>query len=149
MKKIKLGLIGLGRIGKVHAENLVYRVQDADLVAVADPMEATRDFANHLGIKNFHTDPEHIFTNEEIDAVVICSPTPTHLSAIENAAKQGKHIFCEKPLEMTVQKIQQIIDITKQYGVNLRVGFNRRCDANYRRVRAQDADGKTGEPHTL
>jgi len=149
MEKIKLGLVGLGRIGKVHAENLVYRVQDADLLAVADPMETTRDFANNLGIKNFHTDPENIFSNKEIDAVVICSPTPTHLSIIENAAERGKHIFCEKPLEMTVQKIQQIIDITKQNKVKLQVGFNRRFDANYRRVWTQVTSGKIGEPHIL
>lgn len=149
MKKINIGVIGLGRIGKVHTENLVYRVPEAEVIAVTDLDKETIHFAMQLGIQNFEDNPNKIFENEAIEAVVICSPTPTHLTLIEKAAQHGKHIFCEKPLEMTLDKIEQIIKITNEHNVKLQVGFNRRFDANFKSVQAQVENGKIGEPHLL
>lgn len=149
MESLNLGIIGLGRIGKVHAENLVYRIQGVKVAAVADPNPAMQPFAQNLGIQNFSTSHENIFNNEDIDAVIICSPTPSHLPLIEEAARNGMHIFCEKPLEMSVAAIEEIIEIKNKYNVKLQVGFNRRFDPNYSKIRTQVLDGKIGEPHIL
>ncbi len=149
MNKTILTIIGLGRIGKVHTENLVYRVPEAEVIAVTDPDPATAAFAKQVGVPFVQDEVDNILANEALDAVIICSPTPTHLNLIEKAAQHGKHIFCEKPLEMTIDKIEQIINITKKHEVKLQVGFNRRFDANFRRVQQQVKNGHIGEPHIL
>lgn len=147
MQATTIGIIGLGRIGKVHTENLVYRIPNAEVIAVSTNNNAK--FAQKLGIKNCYSNPNELLDNEQIEAVVICSPTPTHFPLIEKAAQNGKHIFCEKPLEMTVETIKKIIAITQRHQVKLQVGFNRRFDANYRRVKQQVMDGEIGQPHIL
>ena len=99
---LKVGVIGLGRIGKVHLENLVYRTPNAQVVAVANPSSDAFDFAKNLGISNTYNNAEEVIHHKEIEAVFICSPTPTHAQMIKDAARVGKHIFCEKPLDMTI-----------------------------------------------
>lgn len=149
MKQLKIGLIGLGRIGKVHLENLAYRIPAAKVCAVSDPAPATHDFARNLGVPAVLEDAEEVVYKAEVEAIVICSPTATHFAYIEAAAKAGKHIFCEKPLEMTVAKIEQIKKIAETHGVKLQVGFNRRFDANFSKVQSLVRAGKIGEPHLL
>lgn len=145
---VQIGVIGLGRIGKIHAENLVYRIPNATVHTAVDPDPGTAAFARQLGIQNHSTNPDAIF-NEEIQAVIICSPTPTHFPLIEQAAAKGMHIFCEKPLEMTADKIQEINAIVNKHNVKLQVGFNRRFDPNFHRVQQQVAQGQIGDPHIL
>ena len=149
MKKIKIGLTGLGRIGKVHLESLVFRLPEAEVLAVSDPNPATKEVAESYGVNTFYESYEEVLTHPGIEAVVICSPTSTHLAYIELAAQAGKHIFCEKPLEMTVEKIQHIDDVVKKYGVKLQVGFNRRFDADFAAVKEQVDAGNIGDPHIL
>jgi len=145
---INVGVIGLGRIGKIHAENLVNRIPNVVVHTAVDPDLATAEFARELGIQNHSTNPDDVFS-DSIQAVIICSPTPTHFPLIEKAAANGIHIFCEKPLEMTVEKIQAINEIVTRHNVKLQVGFNRRFDANFSRVRQQVAQGDIGDPHIL
>jgi myo-inositol 2-dehydrogenase/D-chiro-inositol 1-dehydrogenase len=149
MKKIKVGLTGLGRIGKVHLKSLVHRLPEVEVLAVSDPVPETKEVAATFGIPTFYDDFQDVVNHPGIDAVILCSPTPTHLEYIEIAAKAGKDIFCEKPLDMTVAKIQAIDEIVRKHGVKLQVGFNRRFDADFAAVKNKVASGQIGDPHLL
>jgi myo-inositol 2-dehydrogenase/D-chiro-inositol 1-dehydrogenase len=147
--KLKVGLIGAGRIGRVHAENLVYRIPEADLVAVADIfVEASERLAAELGVTAYQ-DHRRILEDERVDAVLICSSTNTHAQFIEDAAGAGKQIFCEKPIALDLGKIDRALAAVEQAGVKLQIGFNRRFDPSFRRVHEIVAAGEIGEPHIL
>ncbi|MGB0405298.1 MAG: Gfo/Idh/MocA family oxidoreductase, partial [Fusobacterium sp.] len=98
---LNLGVIGLGRIGKVHIESITTRVRGAKVKAVAEPFlnDEGREFAKKHGIENIYTDYKEILKDKEIDAVVICSSTNTHANISKEAALAGKHVFCEKPID--------------------------------------------------
>jgi len=148
MEKLKVGIIGLGRIGKIHVSNLVAQ-EDAKVVMASDPDPTARAFAEGLGIAQVVNDFDPIFSNPEIQAVVICSPTDTHFECIQKAAEAGQHIFCEKPLDMTVEAIEEIIKIVSTANVKLQVGFNRRFDVHFARIRSLVVAGEVGETHIL
>ncbi len=147
---INMGLIGAGRIGRVHAEHLAHRIPEANVVAVADVIEeAARRAAADFGIPNACQDHRAIIDNDEIEAVIVCSSTDTHAQMIEEAAEAGKHIFCEKPIALDLARIDQALEAVEKAGVKLQVGFNRRFDPSFRRVRELVASGQIGEPHIL
>lgn len=147
---INVGLIGAGRIGRVHAEHLAHRIPEANVVAVADVLEeAARRAAVDFGIPDAFQDHRAIMGNDEIEAVVICSSTDTHAQMIEAAAEAGKHIFCEKPIALDLARIDRALEAVSRAGVRLQVGFNRRFDPSFRRVRELVASGQIGEPHIL
>jgi myo-inositol 2-dehydrogenase/D-chiro-inositol 1-dehydrogenase len=147
---LNLGLIGAGRIGKVHAENLVRRVPGARLLVVADLFEdAARQCARQFNIPDATTDYKALLADPEIEAVVICSATDTHAKIIEEAAQAGKHIFCEKPIALSLAVIDRALVAVERAGVKLQIGFNRRFDANYRRVRQAIEQGEIGQPALL
>lgn len=150
-KKIRIGLIGAGRIGKLHGENLAHAVPTIDLVAVADPFmnDATRAWAAAMGIENCYEDPEKIFADPSIDAVFICSSTNTHAEFIIRAAKAGKHMFCEKPIDTNLAKIREALDAVDKAGVKLQVGFVRRFDHNHKKVHDTVASGRLGKPNIV
>jgi myo-inositol 2-dehydrogenase/D-chiro-inositol 1-dehydrogenase len=147
---IGVGLIGTGRIGRLHAENLVYRIPEANLVAVSDIfVEAAEKVAAELGIPAAYEDHRRILEDQSIDAVLICSSTDTHAQLIEEAAEAGKQIFCEKPIALDLDKIDRALAAVEQAGVKLQIGFNRRFDPNFRRVQEVVAAGEIGEPQIL
>ncbi len=147
---INVGVIGVGRIGKLHAENLAYRIPAASILAVADIQEdAARQAAARLNIPAACADYHDILSNRDIDAVIICSATDTHAKIIEEAAAARKHIFCEKPIDLDLKRIDQALAAVKKAGVKLQVGFNRRYDSNFRQVHDTVKAGKIGEPHLL
>lgn len=151
MKKVRIGLLGAGRIGKLHGENLAHSVPNAELCAIADPFmnDTTRAWAESIGVKNCYDDPEKIFADPSIDAVFICSSTNTHADFIKRAAVAGKHAFCEKPIDTDLQKICEALEVVKQAGTKLQVGFVRRFDHNHKMVRDTVASGKLGNPHIV
>jgi myo-inositol 2-dehydrogenase/D-chiro-inositol 1-dehydrogenase len=150
MGKVKIGLIGAGRIGRVHAENLAYRIPEAELAAVSDIfVEAAEKLAGELGVPAVYGDHRPILEDGAIDAVLICSSTDTHARFIEEAAQAGKQIFCEKPIALDLAAIDRALAAVERAGVKLMVGFNRRFDPNFRRVREMVAAGEIGEPHLL
>jgi myo-inositol 2-dehydrogenase/D-chiro-inositol 1-dehydrogenase len=150
MNKLKVGVIGSGRIGKVHIENIAVRISSAEVVAVADPfIEDAEKFAKQFGIETVSPDYKDILSNSEIEAVLICSPTDTHSQYIIEAAEAGKHIFCEKPLDLSLEKIQIILNAVEKAGVKLMVGFNRRFDPNFSKVKQMVKGGEIGNPHIL
>jgi len=150
MKKIKLGVIGTGRIGKVHIATLVQSVPLAEVVAVADVnIAGATEVANGFGISTVYSNYEDVINHPEVEAVVICSPTDTHAQYIIEAANAGKHIFCEKPVDLSISVIQGALEAVAKAGVKLMVGFNRRFDPNFLKLKQLVVDGKIGDPHVL
>jgi len=149
-EQLSMGLIGTGRIGKLHAEHLAYRIPQARLAVLSDiHVDAARECAQRLGIDQVEKDYHAILDDAGIQAVVVCSSTDTHAHLIEEAANAGKHIFCEKPIDQDVRKIDRALRAVEEAGVKLMVGFNRRFDANFARVRKAIRSGQIGEPHLL
>ncbi len=147
---VNVGLIGTGRIGRLHAEHLAFRIPQADLLAVSDiVLESAQRCAAELGIPAVTQDHRAIMEDPDVKAVIICSSTDTHAQMIEEAAAAGKHIFCEKPIDFDLARIDRALAAVEKAGVKLQIGFNRRFDPNFRRVREMVAAGKIGEPHIL
>ncbi|HLZ60611.1 MAG TPA: inositol 2-dehydrogenase [Ktedonosporobacter sp.] len=150
MPALKIGLIGAGRIGRMHAEHLTTCIASAKLLMVADVREeAARNCAETYFIPHYTQDYHAVLEHPDIQAVIICSSTNTHATIIEQATQAGKHIFCEKPIALDLATIDQALAKVERAGVKLQVGFNRRFDANYRRVRQAVVQGEIGKPHLL
>lgn len=149
---LKIGIIGAGRIGKVHLESISYHVKGAEVVAIADPFmnDETKAFCEGFGVEKIYTDYTKIIEDKDIDAVLVCSSTDTHAPISIEAINAGKHVFCEKPLANTVDKILEIADALKAHPeCKFQVGFNRRFDHNFAAVRKAYDDGKIGEAQIL
>lgn len=147
---MNVGVIGAGRIGKVHAENLALRLQETNVVAIADVMlPAAQETGARLNIPVVTADYHDILNSKEIDAVVICSATDTHTQIIIEAAQAGKHIFCEKPIDLNLKRIDEALAAVDAAGVKLQIGFNRRFDPNFRRIRQAVEQGEIGTPYRL
>jgi myo-inositol 2-dehydrogenase/D-chiro-inositol 1-dehydrogenase len=149
-RKLNIGVIGAGRIGRVHAGTVAYRIPEASVSAIADiNPESAQAVAGMYGIPRVARDAGEILADRSIDAVLICSSTDTHSDLIVQAARAGKHIFCEKPIDHTLEKIDAALAAVQSAGVKLQIGFNRRFDPNYRRVRDGIDRGEIGTPHLL
>jgi myo-inositol 2-dehydrogenase/D-chiro-inositol 1-dehydrogenase len=147
---MNVGVIGAGRIGKLHAENLALRIAETNVVAIADvAVNEAQATAQRLGIPHALADYRPILTMDDVDAVVICSSTDTHTPIIIEAARAGKHIFCEKPIDLNLARIDEALAAVDEAGVKLQIGFNRRFDPNFRRVRDAVMQGEIGQPHLL
>jgi myo-inositol 2-dehydrogenase/D-chiro-inositol 1-dehydrogenase len=150
VKKLHFGIIGAGRIGRVHAETLAFRMPEAQIMAIADVnREAAQAVAARCNISKVVESSAEILADPQIDAVLICSSTNTHADLIVQAAKAGKHIFCEKPVSLDLAKIDSALAAVKTAGVQLQIGFNRRFDANFARVRQSIVRGEIGAPRLL
>ncbi|MFW6381091.1 MAG: inositol 2-dehydrogenase [Bacillota bacterium] len=150
MNTLKLGIIGAGRIGKLHARNLKHQVPGAELSAVADIYEEPiRELAEELEIPKVSTDYREILEEPEIDGVVICTSTDTHARIISEAADKGKHVFCEKPIALKMDKIDRALEAVDKAGVKLAVGFNRRYDPSFKKARELVAAGEIGQPYLV
>ncbi|WP_027417618.1 inositol 2-dehydrogenase [Aneurinibacillus terranovensis] len=149
METVKIGIIGAGRIGKLHAENLV-RIPQVEIRAISDIFpDQIQSWAESFGIPKVIKDYQDILNDPEIDAVFICSPTHTHVSVITEAAKAGKHIFCEKPISFDLEQTLQALQVVQECGVKFQTGFNRRFDHNFKQVREIVEAGKIGEPYVI
>jgi len=147
---LNVGIIGAGRIGKVHAETLAFRLPEARILAIADVnREAAQAMAARCGIPTVTESSAAVLANSEIEAVLICSSTNTHADLIVQAAQAGKHIFCEKPIAHNLGQIDRALAAVEAAGVKLQIGFNRRFDANFARVRQAVASGEIGTPRLM
>lgn len=148
---LKVGIIGAGRIGKVHTESICNYVKNAEVKAIADPFlsEETAAWAKKLGVEVVTKDYHEILADPEIGAVLICSSTDTHSPISIEAIRAGKHIFCEKPIDHDVAKINEVRKALEGTGLKYQVGFNRRFDHNFEAVRNAVQAGKIGEPHIV
>ena len=149
-QKLHIGITGAGRIGRVHAETLAFRLPDSQIVAITDVnREAAQAVAARCNIPKVVESSAEIFADPQIEAVLICSSTNTHADLIVEAAKAGKHIFCEKPIAYNLGQIDNALAAVKAAGVQLQIGFNRRFDANFARVRKAVASGEIGVPSLI
>ncbi|OFV79612.1 MAG: inositol 2-dehydrogenase [Acidobacteria bacterium RBG_13_68_16] len=148
MKPTTVGVIGIGRIGRMHTENLVHAVPNARVKAVASP-RLDKAWAENLGIPVRATDVDVVLNDPEIEAVVITAPSGKHVELIRRAAAARKHIFCEKPVAFEPQAIQQAQAAVDAAGVKLQVGFNRRFDPSLLQMWLAVRGGKVGEIHQL
>ncbi|MGD0707308.1 MAG: inositol 2-dehydrogenase [Anaerolineaceae bacterium] len=147
---VRVGVIGAGRIGKIHAEDLATRINGAKASCIADPLiDAAQETAKRLHIEKVTADYHEILDDPEIDAVAICSPTALHAEHIVETAQAHKHIFCEKPISYDLQKIDRALAAVEKAGVKLQIGFNRRFDVNFHQAHELVASGKIGVPHLL
>jgi myo-inositol 2-dehydrogenase/D-chiro-inositol 1-dehydrogenase len=146
MRQITAGILGAGRIGKLHADNLV-AMPGVRLKSIVDPY-ADLDRWKSDSVATAR-EPEAILGDEEVEAVLICSPTPTHADFIEAAAAAGKHIFCEKPIDLDPDRVRQTLVAVERAGVNLQVGFNRRFDPTFSKLRQAVADAAIGDVHLV
>jgi myo-inositol 2-dehydrogenase/D-chiro-inositol 1-dehydrogenase len=149
-KTLKFGVIGVGRIGKIHIENLAHRLPETKVIAIADVFEdELESVAGKYGISQAVKDHQGIIENPEVDAIVICSPTDTHSQIIQQSAECGKHVFCEKPVDLSPEKIIKSNKVIEKSGVKFQVGFNRRYDPNFYKIYQTVKEGKIGKPQVL
>ncbi|ARP42936.1 Inositol 2-dehydrogenase [Geobacillus thermodenitrificans] len=146
---LTVGVIGVGRIGKLHVDNLRL-IPQVRVKSVSDVVINHLDsWAKEKQVEVLTSDYRDILNDPEIDAVFICSPTNTHATIIKEAAVAGKHIFCEKPVSFTVEETKEALEVVEKTQVKLQVGFNRRFDPNFRKIRELVQNGTIGEPHIL
>jgi myo-inositol 2-dehydrogenase / D-chiro-inositol 1-dehydrogenase len=144
-----IGVVGVGRIGAMHARLLSGQVAGARVAAVNDVLpEAAHALGEELGVPVAGS-AEELMARPDVDAVAICSSTETHAPLIAAAADAGKAIFCEKPVSHDLVEVDRALEAVRQAGVPFQIGFNRRFDPAHQSVRDAVASGRVGDPHLL
>ena len=150
MSTLKIGVIGAGRIGKVHTETITRSVPEASVIAIADVnLAAAQELARRVNVPVATDDYRAIIGNKDVDAVIICSPTDAHAQHTIEAAEAGKHVFCEKPIALDLATIAKVNQTVERCGVKFMVGFNRRFDANFKKVKQMVVERKVGDLHIV
>ena len=151
MTMLTTGIIGCnGRIGRLHTENMASRLPEGKLKYICDvKIEEAQALARRWGIPKCTANYQDILHDPEVNAVLICTPTPTHVPYIMEAAKAGKHIFCEKPVDLSPQRIVAAIAATRQNKVKMQVGFMKRFDPEYSKLKEMMLNGSVGEPYII
>lgn len=149
MKKLKVAVAGLGRIGKIHLKNLCRNFPELEVVAAMDVFEESKSVAGEFMVPDFFTNFDELLTLPGLDVVIICSPTDTHADYVVKAAKAGLQIFCEKPLDLSLERVKEVLKIVDECGVNLMLGFNRRFDPEFRKIRQLVLDDAIGDPQIV
>ena len=148
--KIGVGVIGAGRIGQLHIEHLAQNIPDVELLSICSlNRPGAESIAEQYNIPMLTTDYNTLLADANIDAVLVTSSTDTHVEISQAAAKAGKHIFCEKPIAFDLKQIDKTLAIVEDAGVKFQIGFNRRFDVSFKRVREAVASGEIGEPHII
>jgi len=145
----KVGIVGFGRIGRIHF-NLIKGLKDVEIIAVADRFaDQMTDVFKEYGVDHYSNDFNEIINNPEIDTVLVCSPTDTHAAVSIAAAKAGKDIFCEKPIDFDIKRVEEVLAEVKKAGVSFQVGFNRRFDPDFAKAKKAILDGDVGQVHVI
>lgn len=146
---VRIGVLGVGRIGKMHAELVASQVPGASLAMVQDiNADAATAVGAQLGVPST-TSADELLGSADVDAVAICSSTDTHVPLLVASAKAGKAIFCEKPVSLDLAKVDEGLDAVEASAVPIQIGFNRRFDPAHASVRAAVLDGTVGDLHIL
>ena len=144
--RVGVGVVGVGQIGRVHAQNLSKNVPNARLVAISDSnLEVARSVASQTGISKVYGDYNELVSNSEVEAVIVSVPTVVKLQVVRAAAEAGKHVFCEKPMSLTLEEADQFISISEKAAIKLQVGYQRRFDPSYIRVKQAIDAGEVGK----
>ena len=148
MNKIRTLIIGLGRIGKIHLGNL-QAIDEVEIVGICDPTDEAKVFSNKAGLTFYQKDFTDVAGEVQADAIVICSPTDTHANYVSIAAKKGIDVFCEKPLDLSLEKVKQVLKTVNESKIKLMLGFNRRFDSEFQSVKEKIVNGHIGDIHTI
>ena len=149
-QKVNIAVIGTGRMGSVHVANLVRHIPQANLAAICDiRLEVAQALAQDLGISRVEQNYYELLADPSIEAVLIATSTNTHARIIQDAAAAGKHIFCEKPLALELEDVDQALAAVENAHVKLQVGFNRRFDKSFQKVHEIVESGQIGNPCIL
>jgi myo-inositol 2-dehydrogenase/D-chiro-inositol 1-dehydrogenase len=145
---VKIGIAGLGRLGKRHATNVAYRVPGAILAAACSPVEEELDWAREtLPDARLYSSYDALLADRELDAVWLVTPSSLHADQIVGALRAGKHVFCEKPLSLDVAECERVLNVAREYPhLEAMIGFMRRFDPSYRDAYEKAAAGKIGRP---
>ncbi len=148
MKKVKVGIVGLGRLGKKHAENLAFRIPNAELAAVCSVVqEEVEQAQREWGIKNIYVNYDEMLQNKELDAIFIASPSGFHCEQIKKALDAGFHVFSEKPLGLYLEEAKEVEELVKKHEDKVfMLGFMRRYDKSYAYAKKKIQDGAIGKP---
>ena len=147
MKKLGMGVLGVGTMGKRHAENIRRLIPEARLIAVADAdLSRARQVAAELEVEHAYGSAEELIERKDIQAVAIVTPAKFHGAAIKACARAGKDIFCEKPLTLTVEEADEVLSVTSKAGVRLQPGHVRRYDPAHVRAKKRIEAGEIGDP---
>lgn len=147
---LRVGIVGLGRLGIRHAENLRRRTPEVELLAACSPVQAERDAAQSLGISRLYADYAALLADRDIEAVFLVTPTSLHAQQIIAALEAGKHVFCEKPLALDLDDCLRVeAAAAKRPDLTVMIGFVRRFDPSYQNAAAKIANGAIGRPYML
>jgi inositol 2-dehydrogenase len=145
--RLAIGLIGLGRLGRVYARDLASRIPETRLVAVADPVATlAAEVAAEFDVTHHYADPLALIDDPTVEAIVIVSPTHTHRELVIAAASRGKPTFCEKPPALSLEEVSAMQEAITRSGMFFQMGFMRRFDAGYAAGKKQIEDGRIGTP---
>ncbi len=148
--QLPVGVIGLGRMGRIYADAIAHRIPNARLVAIADVVaDIVQEQAELLNVPFATTDYRELLARPDVKAVFVISPTSTHREVVTAAAAEGKAIFCEKPIALTLEETDAIAQAIEQAGVFFQAGFMRRFDAGYAAAKAKIEAGVIGRPTTF
>ena len=145
MSKTKLAIIGIGRIGKIHLRNIISHFPQASVVAVSDSQYPAEDFQRDYKDIFFSANAADAINHPEVEGVVICTPTSSHSAMIEMALQAGKHIFCEKPIDLSLERTTSLVNKVKASGLKMMLGFNRRFDPDFSHARKSLLAGRIGD----
>ncbi len=150
MKRLKIGLIGLGRLGSVYGGHLAHHVPNAHLYAVEDTDGSlAKSFAKKYEVNKWYQNYSDIITDKDVDAIAVISPTSTHKEIVIDALKAGKPTFCEKPISVSLDEAEQMLDIVEKTGTFFQMGFQRRFDKGYLAAKKKLDKGEIGTPVVL
>lgn len=145
MKEVNIALFGFGRIGRIHFQDIRHHMRHADVKVVVDPFYDAEKFKGENPGVEFYNSHEGVMSRSDIDAVLICTPTNSHAELILEAVKNNKHIFCEKPLDLSLDRSIKIAEIVHQSPVKMMVGFNRRFDKDFLNAFHSVREGALGD----
>jgi len=147
MKRLNVGVIGLGRLGRVYARDLAGRIPETKLVAVADPMgNLAKEIAEEFDVPKSYTDPLAMIDDTNVEAIVIVTPTHIHREQVIAAAKSKKPTFCEKPPALSLAEVAEMKTAVERSGMFFQMGFMRRFDAGYAAAKKAIDGGRIGMP---
>lgn len=147
-RKCRIGIIGAGRIGKLHAENIKYHLPQYELLAITDPF-LDKEWADRLSIAGQYNTAEEVIFHHDLDAILIASPSTLHLEQINAASEAGKAIFCEKPIGLNEEDILEALKTVQANNTLLQLGFNRRFDPSFAHLQRQVKTGEIGVVHIV
>jgi inositol 2-dehydrogenase len=148
--RLNVGAIGLGRLGRVYAQDLAQRVPNARLVAVADQKaELAEQFARDFDVPKWYRSHQELLADKDVEAVAVVTSTSTHKEVVLDAVRNGKAVFCEKPIAMSLEEAREMLETVEAAGVFFQPGFQRRFDAGYVAAKKQIEAGVIGTPVVL